>query len=124
MRLFPFHATHAAQWDSLESWTPEDLLAAVNEHIEAQFVQPFNRWIDPDDLGAYACDIRSQGASLAAISAEFNGIPRSVALAWLLEHRLTERRSCDWCRTRRWPFGLRNSSTQLTPTTTKGNPNV
>ena len=110
MRLYPFHATHAAQWDSLESLTSEELLAAVNEHIEVGFEQPFNRWIGLDDLGAYACDIRSQGATLAAISAEFNGIPRSVALAWLIEHRLTERRTCYWCRKRRWPLGSRNSS--------------
>ncbi|MEU4843290.1 hypothetical protein [Nocardia testacea] len=110
MRLFPFHAAHAARQRLFDSWSPDDVQAVVHDYVEARFVQPFDRWIDPDALGAYACDIRSQGATWTAISAEFNHIPRPVAMAWLLEHRLTERRACYWCRKRRWPLGSRNSS--------------
>lgn len=102
MRLFPFHATHAARDRVFDVSSGDELLAAVHDYIDCRFEAPFDQWIRPDLLGAHACDIRAQGATWTAISAEFNHVPLWVVMAWLLEHRLTEHAKCYWCLRRPW----------------------
>jgi hypothetical protein len=102
MRLFPFHATHAVRAGEFENYSYDDLLALVHDHINGRFEVAFDQWTEPAALGAYACEIRSQGGSLAGISTEFNHVPRWVVLAWLIEHRVTEHADCHWCWQRWW----------------------
>lgn len=102
MRLFPFHATHAVRDNASDTGSYDELLAAVHEYIDCRSEIPFDQWTHPAWLGAYACEIRSQGATWAAISAEFNHVPTWVVMAWLVEHRLAEHAECYWCRQRPW----------------------
>lgn len=97
MRLFPTHALVAARDDVFDTISGADLIARAGDHVEGEYDGPFDRWIDPASLGSYACDLRSQGATWSAISAELNYAPVYAVAAWLIEHRLTGRSTCVWC---------------------------
>ncbi|QLY33997.1 hypothetical protein [Nocardia huaxiensis] len=97
MKLFPHHAIAAARDDRFDTCTGSDLAALVRDYIDAEFTGPFDQWISPDGLGFYACESWSQGATLSAIAHEFNHVPTYVVAAWLIEHRIRERRDCSWC---------------------------
>ncbi|MEG8177475.1 hypothetical protein GZH49_02870 [Nocardia terpenica] len=99
MRLFATHARAAARDDVLDEISDAELIARARDHVASGFDGPFDRWINPHDLGTYVCELRSQGANWTAISQELHRAPRYAVLAWLIEHRLTQRRRCAWCGT-------------------------